>query len=67
MGENNINDLQEERWEGMDWIDMVQDRDRWGDIVNAVMNFGFHKMLGFFLTRQKPVSFSSRPLLYLVS
>jgi hypothetical protein len=27
---NNINYIQEERWEGMDWIDMAQERDRWG-------------------------------------
>ena len=26
-------------WDGgMDWIDMAQDRDRWRDVVNAVMN-----------------------------
>jgi hypothetical protein len=24
--------------EGMDWIDMAQDRDRWRTLVNAVMN-----------------------------
>jgi hypothetical protein len=24
--------------EGMDWIDMAQDRDRWQALVNAVMN-----------------------------
>ena len=24
---------------GMDWIDLVQDRERWWDLVNAVMNF----------------------------
>jgi hypothetical protein len=23
---------------GMEWIDVVQDRDRWGAVVNAVMN-----------------------------
>jgi hypothetical protein len=31
-------DLQEVGWGGVDWIDMDQDRDRWRDVVNAVMN-----------------------------
>jgi hypothetical protein len=30
--------LQEVGWEGVDWIDMSQDRDRWRALVNAVMN-----------------------------
>jgi hypothetical protein len=25
-------------WEGMDWIYVGQDRDRWQTLVNAVMN-----------------------------
>jgi hypothetical protein len=25
-------------WDGMDWIDMNQDRNRWRSLVNAVMN-----------------------------
>jgi hypothetical protein len=31
-------DVVEVGWEGMDWIDMAQDRDRWRAVVNAVMN-----------------------------
>jgi hypothetical protein len=31
-------DLREIRWGGMDWIDLVQDRDQWRALVNTVMN-----------------------------
>ena len=31
-------DLQEVGWEGVDWIDLAQDRDRWRALVSAVMN-----------------------------
>jgi len=39
--DNNKMDLQEVGCEGMDWIDVAQDRDRWQALVNAVMNRGF--------------------------
>jgi hypothetical protein len=31
-------DLREIGWDGTDWIDLVQDRDQWRALVNAVMN-----------------------------
>jgi hypothetical protein len=30
--------LREIGWDGMDWIDLTQDRDLWRALVNAVMN-----------------------------
>jgi hypothetical protein len=35
---NNIRtDLREIEWDGMDWIDLAQDRDQWRALVNIVM------------------------------
>jgi hypothetical protein len=31
-------DLREIGWNGMDWIDLAQDRDQWRALVNMVMN-----------------------------
>jgi hypothetical protein len=31
-------DLREKVWNGMDWIDLAQDRDQWRALMNTVMN-----------------------------
>jgi hypothetical protein len=31
-------DLREIGWDGMDWIDMAQNRDQWKPLVGTVMN-----------------------------
>jgi hypothetical protein len=32
-------------WGDVDWIGLVQDRNRWRALVNWYWTFGFHKML----------------------
>jgi hypothetical protein len=32
-------DLREIGWDGMDWIDLAEDRDQWRTLVNAIMKF----------------------------
>jgi hypothetical protein len=37
--EDNIRiDLREMGWEGVDWMNVTQDRDQWWILVNTVMN-----------------------------
>jgi hypothetical protein len=31
-------DLREIRWDGVDWMDMAQDRDQWRSLVNTLLN-----------------------------
>jgi len=41
--------IQKVRSEGMDWIDLAQDRDRWRELVNAVMKLRVPKKCEEFL------------------
>jgi hypothetical protein len=36
--DNSKMDLREIEWDGMDWIDLIQERDSWRALVNTVIN-----------------------------
>jgi hypothetical protein len=51
-------------WDGMDWIDLAQDRDRWMAHVNAVMNLRIPLNAGKFTSSCTIGSFSRRAQLH---
>jgi hypothetical protein len=52
--------LRDIRWDGMDWIEMAQDRDQWRALVNTVMNLRVPKNAGKFLSGCTNGGFSRR-------
>jgi hypothetical protein len=57
-------DLRKVGWDGRDWIDLAQDRDRWRAYVNAVMNLRVPYDAGKFSSTCTIVSFSRRAQLH---
>jgi hypothetical protein len=57
-------DLKETRWDGMDWIDLVQNREQLRALVNAVMNLQVRKNAGKFLSSCTTGGFSRRAHLH---
>jgi hypothetical protein len=56
--------LREIGWDGMDWIDLAQDRDRWKAPVNTVMNLRIPENGGKFLSSCTIGGFSRRAQLH---
>jgi hypothetical protein len=49
--EDNIKmDLREIGWDGVDWIDLAEDRDQWRALMNMVMNLRVPQNVGKFLS-----------------
>jgi hypothetical protein len=40
-------DLREIGWDGLEWINMAQNRDQWMALVNTVLNLRIPKILKF--------------------
>jgi hypothetical protein len=57
-------DLREIEWNGMDWIDLAQDRDQWKALVNTVMNLRVPLHAGNFLSGCTIGRFSGRAQLH---
>jgi hypothetical protein len=43
-------DLREIGWDGVDWIDMAQNRDKWRALVNTILNLRVPYNAGKFLS-----------------
>jgi len=43
--------LKETGWDGMDWIELAQDRGKWQSLVTEVMNLWGAQYTGTFLSR----------------
>ena len=66
--EDNIKmDLREVGWDAWNWIDLVEDRDRWRVLVNSVMNLRVLQNAKYFLSSLGCVRFSGRTVRHAVN
>jgi hypothetical protein len=54
-------------WDGMDWIDLAQDRDQWRALVNTIMDLRVTQNVGKFLSICITGGFSRRAQLHAIS
>ena len=52
---------------GLDWIDLTQEKEVWGALVNVVLTHQFTQNVGNLFTSLETVNFSRRHLLHEVS
>jgi hypothetical protein len=57
-------DLRDIEWDGMDWIDLAQNRDQWKALLNTVMNLRVPQNAGKFLCGCTIDTFSRRAQLH---
>jgi hypothetical protein len=57
-------ELRETGYDGMDWIDLAQDRDQWRALVNTEINLRVPKNAGKFLSSCTISGFSRRVQLH---
>jgi hypothetical protein len=53
-------DLGEIEWDGIDWIDLAQDKEQWRVLVNVAMNLRVPQITGKFLSNCTVGAFSRR-------
>jgi hypothetical protein len=53
--------------EGMDWIDLVQDRQKWQALLNAAMNLWVPQIAANFSISSGPIIVSRKTLSYIVA
>jgi hypothetical protein len=55
-------DLREVRWDGVDWLDLAQDRDQWRALVNTIMDIRVPQIIGKFFSSSATGGFSRTQL-----